>query len=190
MADNHIFQALMIDEHEAQGEVAAWFDEVKRELQTPFVPNFAKVLAVSPAAAKIYWAMVSARAQHTTLPESLMSMIGYTIAYRNECQYCTSINELTCRTLGVDEDNLVSMAENLDNVNPERIRAILEFALTVARSPKSLGEADFERLREQGVTDAEIIEIALNAAICALNDILSDTLKIPVEESVRQALGN
>jgi alkylhydroperoxidase family enzyme len=52
-----------------------------------------------------------------------------------------------------------------------------------------VGESDFNRLRELGVSDAEIIEIVLIAAIMTLNNILSDVLKIPVDDAVEEALG-
>jgi len=38
----------MIEESEATDEVAQLFEEGKRALETPFVPNIAKAIAISP----------------------------------------------------------------------------------------------------------------------------------------------
>ena len=48
---------------------------------------------------------------------------------------------------------------------------------------------DYERVREQGVTDAELVEITLIAAIGKYNDTLADALKVDVEPMVAEALG-
>jgi len=63
-------------------------------------PNLMKALAVSPGALAIHWSMVRAFYQHITLPESLVSMIMYSVAQSNNCQYCSAAHELSCRTWG------------------------------------------------------------------------------------------
>src|SRR3990172_7985904 len=74
----------------------------------------------------IYWNMIRGFYQHSTLPQSLASMILYTVAERGHCQYCSSSHELTCRTLGIDEATLSALAQDLSHVSPQRIRAIIE----------------------------------------------------------------
>jgi uncharacterized peroxidase-related enzyme len=179
----------VVEEAEATGEVAEIYETVKRELQTPLVPNFMKALAVSPAALQIQWGMMQSFYGHTTLPQSLIAMICFTIAEKNDCTYCSANHELTCRTLGVDEDTLKRLVEDLGNVKPERIRAIIEFALKVAKHPKDLVAADYDQVREYGVTDEEIVEIIVVAAIGVYSDTLADALKIEVEAAVVEALG-
>ena len=118
----------MIEEQDATGQVALIYADAKRELQLPFIPNAMKVLAGSAAALTIYWNMIRGFYQHSTLPQSLVSMILYTVAERGHCQYCSASHELTCRTLGIDEATLSALAQDLSHVSPQRIRAIIEFA--------------------------------------------------------------
>jgi uncharacterized peroxidase-related enzyme len=179
----------MIEEEEATDEVARIYAEVKRDLQLPIVPNAMKVLAVSPAALAMYWDFTRSTSQHATLPQSLTSMILYTIAKTGGCEYCSAAHELTCRTLGVDEETLGALVEDLDNVSPQRIRVIIEFALKAAQNPQSLVAEDYERVREQGVTDEELVEIIMVAARGKYLDTLADALKIKVESMVSEALG-
>jgi uncharacterized peroxidase-related enzyme len=116
-------------------------------------------------------------------------MILYTIAQRGHCQYCSASHELTCRTLGIDEVTLNALAQDLSHVSPQRIQAIIEFAEKAAHAPKSLQAEDFERVRAEGVTDEELIEIVQVAALGVYSDILADALKIEVDAAVTQALG-
>jgi uncharacterized peroxidase-related enzyme len=179
----------MIEEKEAADEVARIYAEVKREIQIPFVPNAIKTLAVSPAALAIHWDFYRSFLEHTTMPQSLTAMILFTIAKTGNCEYCSASNELVCRTLGIDEETLTRLVEDLGNVSPQRIRVIIEFALKASLHPQSLVAADYERVREQGVTDEELTEIILIAAVGKYLDTLADALKIEVDSMVAEALG-
>ncbi len=178
----------LIDEHEATGPVAAIFEEIKRTLGMPVVPNYFRALAASPAALAIHWAMQRAIFEHATLPKSLSAMILYAIAQRNECGYCSANHELSCLTLGIDEATLRTLIEDLPNLNPERIRRTIEFALKVAKSPKALTREDYDALRDLGVTDDELVEVILLAAQGSSGDVLADALKVEVDDMVVQAL--
>ena len=179
----------IIEEEEATGDVARIYAEIKRDLQIPVVPNYAKAMAVSPAALTIMWDFQRSFYQHTALPESLTAMILFTIAETANCQYCSAGNEFTCRTLGVEEETLRALVEDLGNVSPQRLQAIIDFALKVSEDPQSLVAEDYERVRDQGVTDEELVEIILIAAIGKYNDTLADALKVEVEPMVSEALG-
>ena len=116
-------------------------------------------------------------------------MILFTIAESRDCEYCSAGNQLACRNLGVDEESLRALVEDLDSVSPERIRAIITFALKVSQDPQGLVAKDFERLREHGITDEEMVDIALNAAMATFFDILADSLKVEVDPEVVRGLG-
>jgi alkylhydroperoxidase family enzyme len=146
-------------------------------------------MAVSLAALAISWDFQRSFYQHTTLPQSLTAMILFAIAKRANCQYCSAGNEFTCRTLGVDEETLRALAEDLGKVSPQRLQTIVEFALKVSKDPQSLVAEDYERVREQGVTDEELVEIILIAAIGKYNDTLADALKVEVDPMAAEALG-
>ena len=178
----------LIEEHEATGQVAELYEEIKREMMVPDVPNMFKALAASPGALAIEWALFKAMFQHSTLPMSLSAMIRYAIAEQNECQYCSASHELTCRTLGIDEETLHKVINDLPSLSPERIRATIEFALKVARSPKSLVRADYDALRAYGVSDEELVEIILVSSVASSGDVLADALKVDVDAAVSEAL--
>lgn len=179
----------MIEEEDADPEVAGLYAEVKRSMGYPFVPNMLKAVAVSPAALKTLAALYGTFFANTTLPQSIIAMVAYTIATKNECTYCSANNELTCRTLGVDEQTLADLIHDLGNINPERVAAIIDFTTKVARSPKELAEGDYDRLRDQGLGDEEIAELIVLAGIAGFSDTIAEGLKIEVDSMVIEALG-
>ncbi len=176
-------------ENEATGEVAKIYDEIKRELQFPIVPNFYTALSSSPSGLKMMYQFNQTIQENRTLPQSLVAMINYIIATKSYCEYCSSAFEMNCRTLGIDEDVLDMLINDLENVNPIRIKVIIEFALKAAKYPQELSLEDYDKVREQGVTDEEIIEIILISAITVLSDIVADALKIEVDPAIFDAIG-
>jgi uncharacterized peroxidase-related enzyme len=178
-----------IEEEEAADETLHIYEEAKREMQTPFVPNIIKVMANSRAALASYWNSVSVFYQHTILPESLIAMLFYTVANANNCEYCSAGHELTCRTLGIDEQMLNALVRDIGNVSPERIRAIMLFATKAVRNPKGLTGADYDMLRAQGIGDEEIVEILYVVAMGNMGDTLADALKVEVDSMTAEALG-
>ncbi len=181
-------QLSSIQESEASGEVASIFEEIQRELGIPFVPNIDKALAVSPKALAGKWQLFRHVFSGTSLPASLAAMILYTVAAANKCNYCGSIHKVTCRTVGVDEETLAALDSNLAGLSPRRVQAIVAFAKKCATDRHSLGDADYENLREQGISDEEIVEIVSLAALGNYLDTIADSLKLEVDEAIAQAL--
>jgi uncharacterized peroxidase-related enzyme len=179
----------ILDERDAEGDVARIFEEYKRQMQIPYIPNILMGLAPSPAALAIYWDLTKSLDDNATLPESLIYMILFSIASSKNAKYCIAGNELTCRTLGIDGDTINALVEDIDSVIPHRTQEIIKFALKVAQNPQGLVAQDYQRVRDSGVTDDEIVEIIMIAAIANYTNTLSEAIKVPVESRVSSALG-
>jgi len=178
----------VIEETEARGEVADILEEYKRVMQSPDIPNIMLGLAVSPAALKIQWDLFKSIFTNTNLPESIIFMILYTVAEANNCGYCSASNELSCRTLGIDEATIKALVEDLDHLNPQRVREIIRFAINVSQDPIGLVAEDYDRMRDAGISDAEIVEIIQIASLSNYTNTLTDALKIDIDAKVKIAL--
>lgn len=178
----------MVEEDEASDEVIALFDSYKRAFQAHRIPNYIKANAISPASLQLYLSMLNSFYENVTLPQSLISMICFTVATEANCVYCSAIHEVTCRTLGVNEQTLKALAENLEDVSPERIRVIIEFALKTSSDAQNLVPEDYERLRRFGISNDEIVQIVMVASMAAFSDILANSIKIEVDSHFTKAL--
>lgn len=180
----------LIEESEATAEIAQLYEEGKRVLESPFVPNIAKAVAISPSVLTMLNGVYQAFFQGVTIPHSLLAMISYCIPTAKNCRYCAVNGELTCRTVGIDEETLEMLAKDLGNVSPHRIRAVIQFALQCALDPQLLTAEDYNHVRAEGVSEEEIVEIIFIAAMANFSDTLADALKIEVDEEVIEALAN
>lgn len=177
-----------IEEDEASGEVAEVFDAVKKALQVPEVPNIDKVLAHSPPALKATTALLGELYMASSLPQPVIAMLLYSISLARSCQYCSSFHRLTCRMVGVDEAMLAAVGNDLGAVTPERVQAIVAFGVKAAMSSGDLTETDYDKLRDLGISDSEIVEIVALSALGVYLNVIADSLKIEVDEMIKQGL--
>jgi alkylhydroperoxidase family enzyme len=84
---------------------------------------------------------------------------------------------------------LEALVSNLDAVNPKRTQEIIKFAVKCALEPQTLVESDYDRIRDQGVSEEELVEIIGWAALAMYNDTLADAMKLtdPERQQVLEA---
>ena len=61
---------------------------------------------------------------------------------------------------------------------------------SVGEIRQSLTDADYEEVRNQGVSDEEMVEIIALAALGNYLDTIADSLKLPVDDFIAQALAS
>ena len=99
------------------------------------------------------------------LPPTVKQMIAMTIAMQNNCRYCTRLHTSALEGMGVSHEVIQSCASDPDLAElPPSQRAILKLALKTSRDPLAVTDDDFQTLREFGLNDAEIMEVAMMAA--------------------------
>ena len=99
------------------------------------------------------------------LPPTLKQMISMTIAMQNDCRYCTRLHTNALEDMGVEQEVIQICASDPELAAiPHTQRAILKFALKTSRDPKSVTDDDFQTLRDCGLNDGEIMEVAMMAA--------------------------
>lgn len=177
----------MTAEGEGDGAVVRTFDDIRRTMEIPFVPNLYKGAAGATNVLSGTWAAMNNVFLQTSLPMSLASMILYSIAAAKRCRYCSAVHQVTCKTLGVDEDTLQALGSDLAGVSPQRVQEIVQFAVKCALEPQSLGPADYDGVRAQGVSDQEMLEIIGLAALGNYLDTLADAMKVEVDDVFKEA---
>jgi alkylhydroperoxidase family enzyme len=168
----------VMEEEEAAGEIAETFDEIRTVLGVPSVGVANLAAAVSPATLISGTRLAHDFLQRATLPMPLLFMIHYAISVARDCQFCSASFKHACRSVGVDEEMLQALVNNLDAVNPRRAQEIIKFAVRCALDPQGLIEADYDRVRDQGVSDEELVEIIGWVAVAMYHDTISDGMKL------------
>jgi uncharacterized peroxidase-related enzyme len=147
------------------------------------VPNLLATMAQSPAVLEAYLGF-SGALDNGSLDAKRREQIALTVAGVNGCDYCASAHSYIAGVLGIDADEV---ARNLaGGAKDHKTAAILRFVGNVIRERgRSTNNASaLNELRNEGVTDAELVEIiaaiALNIFTNYFNHIAATNVDFPL----------
>jgi uncharacterized peroxidase-related enzyme len=126
------------------------------------ITNMMHTMANSPAVLEGYLGFSDALAGGT-LSARLREQIALAVAEVNDSQYCISLHSAGAKSLGLSEDDLTACRRFTSNDPKEQAALQFVFRLVVNRGETSA--LDFERVRQTGFSDAEIVEIIANVAL-------------------------
>ena len=116
------------------------------------------------------------------LPPTVKQMIAMTIAMQNNCRYCTRLHTSALEGMGVPQEVIQSCASDPDLAElPPSQRAILKLALKTSRDPVAVTDDDLQTLRDNGLSDAEIMEVAMMAAAENFLNTWARVSRIPLD---------
>jgi uncharacterized peroxidase-related enzyme len=104
-------------------------------------------------------------------------MIAVTVSSINHCFYCLSAHSQTVRQLSRDPVLGEALAANYRAARlTGRQRAMLDFAAKLTEVPDKMDEADRQALRDAGLTDAEIWDVAATAAFFNMSNRMASAI--------------
>jgi uncharacterized peroxidase-related enzyme len=163
-------------ESEQPNEVQAIFAKA-REV-TSFVPNVQRLYAKRPSRFLTWWAHYhDVMRGESGLSRLEREMIAIVVADLNDCNYCLTSHGAYLRVMSEDPTLPDRLRENYNAAAPdERTRAILGYAVKITRDAHSCTPEDVQRLRDVGLTDDEIFDVAETAAMFNFTNRLTSAL--------------
>jgi len=138
-----------------------------------FVPNVFITLAHRPDEFRAFFAYHDALMlrEASRLSKAEREMIVVTTSGVNHCQYCVIAHGAILRIYAKNPQiaDQVAIDFRKADITP-RQKAMLEFAVKLARTPEALTEADDEMLRQHGFSDEDIWDIGAITAFFALSN--------------------
>ena len=113
MNDSHVSHLMPHLKDEDTGpEIEIIYDEFMKVTGSPYVTNMWRTLANSLPALAGTWQLFNQIFFKTNLPVPIKAMILFSISSANHCTYCSAFLEVTCRTVGVDEEALKAIVSD------------------------------------------------------------------------------
>lgn len=150
----------LLDPARATGRTRALFEIVKGRLGR--VPNALRVLGHSPAALRAWLGFTRALAGGALSPR-LRAQIALAVAEGNGCTYCLSAHAANGRRAGLSEDEINHARRG--TASDRKDDAALKLARRLVLLRGRIADADLAAVRQAGLSDAEIVEIAANVAL-------------------------
>jgi uncharacterized peroxidase-related enzyme len=168
----------------------AYFDKCVEKIG--FVPNVLRAhafdIAKLDAFAALYNDLMLAPSGLSKLERE---MVAVAVSAENRCHYCLVAHGAAVRALSGDPTLGEAIVTNyrVASLAP-RQRAMLDFAVKMARASAEIEEADREALRLHGLTDRDIWDLASVAAFFAMSNRLASAVgMVPNPEYHFQARG-
>ncbi len=153
-------------------ERAAMEDDLARYFQVceeklGMLPNVLQAYAFDQAKLRAFVDLYNeAMLAESGLSRLEREMIAVVVSAINRCYYCLVAHGAAVRELSGDPElgEMLVMNYRIAHL-PERHRAMLDFAARLTERPYAVAEADRERLRSAGFSDADIWDIGAVAAL-------------------------
>ena len=175
-----------IPEEDASGDVAEIYD-VMRE-QFGYLPNLVRVFSLRPEAYRA-WLQLNGAVKAPDLRRYELATLA--AARRLRSSYCALQHGKVLAQQFLSFDEVPGLPEGLDDAD----RAVMELAEKVVDDATSVTQADIDRLRGLGLSDTEIFDVVIAAALRsffakALDGLgaLADPRFAALEPGVREAL--
>jgi uncharacterized peroxidase-related enzyme len=160
----------IIEESEADGEIAALYQRFTADLGRPAVPGILKCFATHPPLAR---SMVDLAQNFLFVDGDLIrrhkEMIATLVSSQNACPYCADSHGYAYRMHGGSAESLAAIQTDYlcSTAFNDAERVLLQFVDKVNRSSDQINRADVELLMDAGWSEPQIAEAAHIAALFA-----------------------
>ena len=148
---------------------------VEVQAKTGFIPNVFLVLAHRPDEFRAFFAYYDAlMLRDSGLSKAEREMIVVATSAANGCPYCVVAHGAVLRIYAKNPilaDQLTVNHRQADITAQQR--AMLNFAVKMARRPEQIEEADVETLRGEGFSDEDVWDIGAITALFAMSNRLA-----------------
>lgn len=166
----------------APPQVKTIYEEFYLRMAFPSAPNFIMTQGHSPTVARGSWEAVRNILVSGEIPRWTKEMMFVAISNDRACRYCTAAHVACCRMLGVKPSELDKLVGDISQLQDDKVRDIILFAVKCSRNPQSLTEDDYDMLRRHGLGQAEIVEIIGMSAFAVYANIIADATAMEPDE--------
>ncbi len=138
--------------------VSAIFQEIEGAFGR--VPNLFKTQAHHPPLLQANWNKVKAVMMEGVLSRKVKETLAVLVSRDNSCTYCVASHTKALHSLGVTDEELAGIVEDLDRSDfSHKEKALVRFARQANSNPTRIPEEVFAAVRAAGANDAEIVEV-------------------------------
>ena len=144
--------------------------------------SYFTALGNRPDLLKSTWNFLKSILVEGELPATVKQMVSLAISHYNECQFCSVSHTYALESLGVSQDIIKGCLSNdeMEDI-PVSYRSIIKFSIKSVKNAKSITDDDFDKLRENGLSESEITELVLLISLTNFSNTYTDIAKIPLD---------
>jgi alkylhydroperoxidase family enzyme len=174
----------------ATQEVREIYDEILTTLGVTALPNWVKAMGGNATLLRGNWEKTKAVVARGTLPSLLKELVIFYISTKRGSEYCSACHAHAALQLdrSLSMEDLMSIVRGEMASLPLSFQAALEIVSKAALDPAALTDADFQRLRSAGFSDAEIPELFALADLSVMFNTITMTYGVPLDAEYTKVL--
>ena len=168
------------------GEATGELHEVYRRIESERgkTANVLRIQSLDPRALKahleLYLAVVFG---HGDLPRPTRELIAVAVSAANGCVYCLRHHAEALDFYWKNRAAVDALCADPDGAAlPPAARAVVDYALKLTRTPDAVEERDVENLRDSGLDDPQILQVAQTTAYFNFVNRLNQGLGVEYDE--------
>jgi uncharacterized peroxidase-related enzyme len=167
-----------VEENSATGVVKEVYDEVRMMFGS--VPEGLKLWSLNPETLQHHWEEIKKSLAKDVETQKFDTILRYLVSEIEGCEFCVGFNGgLLLNMFGMTQDGLATMVEEPQTAPlSEKQKGLLLFALKVVKESKKVSAEDIEQLKELGITENEIFDVAHSATNLLVSDMLLNAFKV------------
>jgi len=160
------------------------FDEIQQELGFGMVPNLFRSMGANPPLLAANWQKFKATILQGQLPRTVKEMIGVVVSDIAGSEYAKQVHLHSLSVQGVQTLWLRQLTDSSSDNEalPDTIRAMVAFARKAAISPVGVSDADFDNMRESGLTAEECFELIATVDLFKSVNTYTDLVKVEIDQ--------
>ncbi len=136
-------------------EIQAIYDEITKYIG--YIPAAYRAFALQKDILKANWGRTKNVLTKGTLPLLLKESIALAVSGANRCILAIEVHSDKLQKQGVSPEEIEKITTG--SSSDEKTNTVLSFCLQADSQPKALTDADFEKLKEFGFSESDILEI-------------------------------
>lgn len=162
-----------VPEADAPGATAAVYHHLRTALG--YLPNYGRQFSHRPAVFD-GWVRLNSAIKATMDPRRY-ELATMAAAVKRRSSYCSLAHSEKLLGLGSSPDEVTALAQDPATAGLDPLeQAVVDYAAKVAFDPASVEQGDIDRLRQAGLSDPEIFDVAAAAAARCFFATLTDAL--------------
>ncbi|MFZ6731469.1 carboxymuconolactone decarboxylase family protein [Undibacterium sp. Ji42W] len=166
----------LVTKETANAEQLALLEAIQTKLG--MVPNFLKAFANSPAALRAFLGLHGI-AGEGSLDLQTRERIALAVAQKNSCEYCVSAHTAIGRGTGLNNEEMA--ANRAGSSQDAKAAVAVKFARSLVEHAGEVSTTDILDMRDQGYSDADIIEVITHVGMNILTNILGKATRLEID---------
>jgi uncharacterized peroxidase-related enzyme len=172
----------IIPEEGATGDLKEAYDDIAGRRGK--LSNIMRVHSLRPEAMRAHMDLyLSLLFSRSGLSRAERELIATVVSATNQCRYCVAHHAEALRAYWKDDDRVDAVMDDYRDAGlSEREHAMVEYAVRLTEWPSAIEEADIDRLRSTGFSDADILDINLITSYFNFVNRIAEGLGVEVSE--------